>query len=71
MNPATRMWLKIQSSPLLVLKLNDYIKVAKIAMVQVLGLIEDEKIFNNFAFMKNKLHKKLITHLDLCVQMFI
>jgi hypothetical protein len=42
-NPVTRLWSKIQSSPLLVFKLNEYIKVTKIARVQVLGSIEDER----------------------------
>jgi hypothetical protein len=64
-NLVTQMWLKIQSSPLLVLKLSEYIKVVGITMVQVLGLIEDERTFNNLVFMKSKLHKRLTTHLDL------
>jgi hypothetical protein len=60
------MWLKIQSLPLLVLKLNEYLKVAKIVMVQVLGLIEDEKTFSNLAFMKNKLYNQLTPQFDVC-----
>jgi hypothetical protein len=55
----------------LVLKLNENIKVAKITMVQVLGLVEDERTFSNLAFMKSKFRSKLTTHLDLCVCMFI
>jgi len=35
-----QMWLKIYSSPLLVLKLNDYMKTVEIIMVQVLGSVE-------------------------------
>ncbi len=70
MNPIIRMWSRIQSSSLLVLKVNEYIKVAEIVMVQVLGSVEDERTFSNLAFMNNKLHNKLTTHLDLCV-MFI
>ncbi len=70
-NLVTRMWLKIQSFPLLVLKLSEYIKVVEIAMVQVLGLIEDERTFNNLVFMKSKMRTRLTTHLDLCVCMFI
>jgi hypothetical protein len=69
-NPIIRMWSRIQSSSLLVLKVNEYIKVAEIVMVQVLGSVEDERTFSNLAFMNNKLHNKLTTHLDLCV-MFI
>jgi hypothetical protein len=55
MNPIIWMWLKVQSSPLLVLKLSEYMKVTKIIMVQVLGSLEDEKTFNNLTFMKSKL----------------
>jgi hypothetical protein len=45
-------------------------KVVKITMVQMLGLVEDEKTFNNLFFMKNELHNQLTTHFDLCVCMF-
>jgi hypothetical protein len=38
-----QMWLKIYSSPLLVLKLNDYMKTVEIIMVQVLGSVEKWK----------------------------
>jgi hypothetical protein len=55
-NPITQMWLKIQFSPLLVLKLIEYMIVVEIAMVQVLGLIVDERTFNNLTFFKRKLH---------------
>jgi hypothetical protein len=50
----TWMWLKnLQSSPLLVFKLNDYMEVNEVAMVQVLGLIEDGRTFSNLIFMKS------------------
>jgi hypothetical protein len=69
-NDGTHMWLKIQSFALLVQKLNEYMKVVKIAMVMVLGSVDDERTFSNLAFMKSKLHNYLTTHLDLCVHMF-
>jgi hypothetical protein len=69
-NLVIQMWLKIQFSPLLVLKLSEYIKVVEITMVQIMGSVEDERTFSHLAFMKSKLHKKLTTHLDLCVCMF-
>jgi len=53
-NLVTRMWLKIQSSLLLVLKLSEYIKVTEITLMQVLSLVEDEKTFSNLAFMKSE-----------------
>ncbi len=55
MNFVIHMWLKIQSSPLLVLKLSDCMKIVEIIMVQVLGSVENERI-NNLPFMKRKLH---------------
>jgi hypothetical protein len=69
-NPIILMWLKIQFSPLLVLKLSEYIKVVEIPMVQNLGSIENERTFNNLTFMKNKLCNGLTTHLNLCVRIF-
>jgi hypothetical protein len=39
-------------------------------MIQVLGLVEDEKIFNNLNFFKSYIRNLLIKHLDLCVYMF-
>ncbi len=47
---------------LLIQKLNEYIKVVRIAMVQILGSIEDEKTCNNLVFMKSKLYNQLTTH---------
>jgi len=36
-------------------KVNEYNKLVEIAMVEVLGFVEDERTFNNLSFMKNKL----------------
>jgi hypothetical protein len=63
------MWLKIQSSAILDQKLNEYMKVAEITMVMVLGLMEDERTFNNLAFMKIKLRNQLthtLTYVSTC-----
>ncbi len=53
---------------ILVHKLKEYLKVVKIIRVQVLGVMENEKTFNNLFFLK---HNQLTTHLDLYVCMFI
>jgi hypothetical protein len=45
-------------------KLSEYMKVVKIAMVQVLGLVKDERTFNNFSFVKSKFHNWLNTHFN-------
>jgi len=56
--------------PFWVKKINEYNKLAEIAMVEVLESIEDERTFNNLSFMKNKLWNQLTTRLELCVKMF-
>jgi hypothetical protein len=66
-NLIIRTRLKVQYSPHLILKLNEYMKVIEIAMVQVLDLMEDERTFNKLAFKKSMLHSQLATHIDLCV----
>ncbi len=48
----------------------EYVKLAKLAMCQVLGFVEDEHCFNISFFMKSKLCNCLTTHLDMCVRMF-
>jgi hypothetical protein len=40
------------------------------AIVQVVGNVKDECCFYMLAFMKSKLHNRLITHLPLVVWMF-
>jgi hypothetical protein len=39
LNPMTRLWMRIDFSSILSEKLNEYNKLADIAMVQVLGLL--------------------------------
>jgi hypothetical protein len=53
-NHGTHKWLKIQSFALLVQKLSEYMKVGKTTMVMVLGLVDNERTFNNLTFMKSK-----------------
>jgi len=47
-----------------------YLKVVKIAMVYVLGFVEDERCFNYVAFLKNKVWNRLNNHLELVVPMY-
>jgi hypothetical protein len=64
------MWLKIQSFSLLIQRLNEYLKVADKTMVQVLGLVEDKRTFNNLAFMISKLCNQLTTYFNLFTRNF-
>jgi hypothetical protein len=47
--------MKIGFSIIISHKLNEYVKLVDIGMVQMLGFVEDEGMFINLSFMKNKL----------------
>ncbi len=55
LNLMTRSWMKINSFPIWSEKFSEYNKLAETTMVQMLGSVQDERTFNNFSFMKNKL----------------
>ncbi len=48
----------------------EFMKVAKLTVVQIMGFVEDEKTFLTLTFMKMSLWDRLIDHLDLVVHMF-
>ena len=55
-NPITCLWLKVAASSIILsVKLNEYLKLAELATVQILGSVEDERTFSNLTFMKSKL----------------
>jgi hypothetical protein len=60
----------VTTSWVLVCSFPKYVKLAKMAMVQKVGSVENERCFSTLLFMKSKLHNKLITHLPLVVRMF-
>ena len=62
-NPLTRLWRRIKANGLLRHKLSDYFKVVELAVVTVLGSVEDERTFSTLSFMKNKLRNRLSVHL--------
>jgi hypothetical protein len=65
----TRMWRTIEANSFLWHSLSEYIKVAEIAIVMVLGSIQDERTFSTLTFMKNKLCNRLTTNLAMVVGM--
>jgi hypothetical protein len=68
-NPLTRMWRLVITSRILVSIFPKYVKLTKLAMVQIINIMEDERCFSTLAFMKSKVHNKLITHLPIVVHM--
>ena len=69
-NPMTKLWQILGSNALLTHSFPKYLKLANMAMIIVLDLVEDEQAFSIVGFVKGKLQNKLANHLLLCVQMF-
>jgi hypothetical protein len=69
-NPLTKMWGIIFHSIVLFCNISKYVKSTQIAMIQVLGSMEDKQVFNNLNFIKTKICNQLIHNLALCVHMF-
>ena len=69
MNLVTHMWRSVEANTYLQHSLSEYIKVAELAVVMVLGSVQDEKTFSTLTFIKNKLWNRLTTHLELKVGM--
>jgi len=58
-------WTKINSSSIFKCKLSKFIKLVKIACVQIFRFVKDECCFLAMTFMKNKLRYCLTCHLDM------
>jgi hypothetical protein len=50
-------------------KILEYIKLAELAIVQVIGFVEDEHWFFMLNFMKTKLWNWLTMHLEIVIHM--
>ncbi len=68
-NHLRRMWLIVIGFKVLILGISKYVKLAKLAMCQVLGFVENERCFSTLSFMKGKFCNRFITHIDVCVSM--
>jgi len=68
-NPVSKLWMKMRSSPIMAHKPSECIKLDEIVLTQVLGFVEDERTFNNLAYMKTS-YEIVWQHILLCVCMF-
>jgi len=66
-NPLIRMWWLVTTPWILIISFFEYIILVELAMVQVVGNVEDEKCLFIWAFMKYKLCNSLTTHLSFVV----
>jgi hypothetical protein len=69
-NPLTKIWQLVTTSHILITNFPKYVKLVELAMVQMVGNMEDEFFFSFMAFMKSKLHNRLTTQLLFVVWMF-
>ncbi|CAK9193019.1 unnamed protein product [Sphagnum troendelagicum] len=63
-DPVTKSWVTISNNAIFIERLSEYLKLADIVVVSMLGFVEDEWTFSMFAFMKDKLRTRLGLHLD-------
>ncbi len=68
-NPITKLWKTLISFLILKNKLLKYVKLVELAIVKVIGSIEDEHYFSMLTFMKTKLWNRLTMHLELVICM--
>jgi hypothetical protein len=69
-NPLTKLWRTLDANNALVAHFPEYVKLAQIAMVHVLGSVEDERAFSSLTFLKDKLRNRLSSdHLGIVVGM--
>ena len=68
-NPVTKLWRILDANTSLGNKFAEYIKLAQIAMIHILGSVEDERTFSALNFLKDKLRNRLDHHVDVVVGM--
>ena len=59
LNPMTKLWRRFDANSALSTLFLEYIKLAHIAMIHVLGSVEDERAFSSISFLKDKLRNRL------------
>jgi hypothetical protein len=69
-NPLTRIWQVIKAPQVLSHSFLEFLKLVEIAMVHVLGFVEDEHCFSFASFFKTKLCNCLDPRLELAIAMF-
>jgi hypothetical protein len=69
-NLLTWLWRTLEASRISRHSFPKFFKLAKIAIVQLLGLVEDEHTFSTLSFMKSKLRNHFNEHLHTVVGMY-
>jgi len=69
-NPLTKIWRVLHGNHNLTQNFGEFLKLAEIAVVHVLGSVEDERLFSSVGFLKSKLRNNLEEHIQIIVGMF-
>jgi hypothetical protein len=69
-NPLTLLWLTLAPSNYLNGYMPEWFKVAQIAIVTVIGSVEDERTFSTLTWMKSKVRNRLSAHLDCTLRVY-
>lgn len=69
-NPLTKVWRVLDNNNSLTQNFGEFLKLAKMAVVHVLGSVEDERLFSSVGFLKSKLRNNLEEHIQVVVGMF-
>ena len=70
-NPVTKLWHRLDANLALSMSFPEYIKLVQIALIHLLGSIEDECAFSSVTLLKNKIQNRLDgEHLNLVVRMY-
>jgi hypothetical protein len=62
-NPLTKVWRVLDSNNSLTQNFGEFLKLAEMAVVHVLGSVEDERLFSSVGFLKSKLRNNLEEHI--------
>jgi hypothetical protein len=66
LNPLSKLWKKLSNNALSSTYANEFMKVIKLVVIQIMGFVEDERTYLTLTFMKRRFHNRLCGHLD-CV----
>jgi hypothetical protein len=69
-NVVTKLWRQLATNSLLVVCLYEFMKLAELAIIQIIRTIEDEKTFSILTFMKFKLWNQFVGCLNIVICMF-
>jgi hypothetical protein len=69
-NPLTKVWRVLDSNNSLTQNFSEFLKLAEMAVVHVLGSVEDERTFSSVGFLKSKVRNNLEEHIQVVVGMY-